>query len=432
MTEIAKPENPAPDRRWVIAVLLLAALAGAIVASQLLRKDAAPRHGPVTAGPKGIAVPPNLPGIVMAEEPKIAPEEAKKLNAVQPFVPGAIPSAKPFRLLTNVADLNKAADCLTAAIYYEAGNETVEGQKAVAQVILNRVRHPAYPKTVCGVIFQGSDRKTGCQFTFTCDGAINRVPSENGWRRANTIARLMLSGAVYAPVGWATHYHTDWVFPSWSAKLDKVRQEGTHLFFRWRAFWGTPAAFRGRYAGNEENQPKLASLSAFHIAPAVATDTGLAGQTINDALLPGEQLPSRPLLIPNEGTAMPPAANGKRMFQNPMGDYHIYLVSRSASPESLLSLSLKACGDRQYCKVMMWTDPAIVPAALPVSDQALSKLSFSYLRNRSTGFEKPLWNCAQFQRSAPGQCIKHHVAAQPAKPQAAAAPKPEGAPGATP
>ncbi|MFT2129823.1 cell wall hydrolase, partial [Staphylococcus epidermidis] len=92
-----------------------------------------------------------------------------------------------------------------------AANETLQGQASVAQVILNRMRHPAYPKTVCGVVFQGSERTTGCQFSFTCDGAMGRPPSAEGWARARAVAASALNGFVAADVGMATHYHANYV-----------------------------------------------------------------------------------------------------------------------------------------------------------------------------------------------------------------------------
>lgn len=412
MTEPITDPNLPSKRGWAIAAAVVLLLGLVMAGVQIARHNAGQKAE--KQAPKTLAVPVNLPGIVMAETPTIAPEVAKKLNAAQPFVLQASVPARPFRLTTGTADMSKAIDCLAATIHYEAGNETIDGQKAVAQVVLNRVRHPAYPKTVCGVVFQGSDRTTGCQFTFTCDGAINRTPSDAGWARAQSLARQMLSGTVYAPVGWATHYHTDWVFPSWSAKLDKVRQEGTHLFFRWRAFWGTPAAFRGRYTGNENNQPKLAGVSQFHLAAPEDTQLALPGA------LPGAVSgTSGPL---DTTSPLPPAPKGaRRTFVNPAGDYQIYLVSQRTEPEALLNLSLQACRDQVYCKIMIWSDGRIVPDALPVSDAALAQLSFSYLRNRSNGFEKALWNCTYFKRSAPGQCIKHQPAPpEPAKPVIAA------------
>ena len=130
-------------------------------------------------------------------------------------------------------------------------------QRAVMQVILNRVRHPAFTNTVCGVIFQGSERSTGCQFTFTCDGSLRRTYPDSLWRAARQRAEEMLGGAVFQPVGNATHYHTNWVYPWWSPKLDKIAQVKTHLFFRWRGFWGSRNALSARYAGGEPDPAAL-------------------------------------------------------------------------------------------------------------------------------------------------------------------------------
>ena len=107
----------------------------------------------------------------------VAPEEAVALNARIPVTDLPLTAAAPFAWgkANNVARA-QALECLTSAIYYEAGQESADGQRAVAQVILNRVRHPAYPSSVCGVVFQGSTRTTGCQFTFTCDGSLARAP----------------------------------------------------------------------------------------------------------------------------------------------------------------------------------------------------------------------------------------------------------------
>jgi hypothetical protein len=157
---------------------------------------------------------------------------------------------------------------LTAAIYYEAASESEDGQRAVAQVVLNRVRHPVYPASVCGVVYQGSERTTGCQFSFTCDGSLRRTPSAYGWRRARQFAAAALSGKVFEGVGYATHYHTNWVVPYWAKTLDKTTAIGAHIFYRWKGHWGTPAAFRERYSGVEKD-PLSALKSALVEAGAV-------------------------------------------------------------------------------------------------------------------------------------------------------------------
>ena len=163
---------------------------------------------------------------------------------------GVVP-ARPFSANTaSTLDRGRALECLTAAIYYEAASEPLQGQEAVAQVILNRARHPAFPATVCGVVYQGSER-AGCQFSFACDGAMQRVPSAGGWARAARVAAAALAGYVYAPVGLATHYHTYAVTPAWNRSLVMTDMVGAHLFHRWKGYWGTAAAFRQIYRGGE-------------------------------------------------------------------------------------------------------------------------------------------------------------------------------------
>lgn len=159
--------------------------------------------------------------------------------------------ARPFALgRSTPLDRARAMECLTAAIYYEAASEPDAGQRAVAQVVLNRARHPAFPATVCGVVYQGSER-TVCQFSFACDGAMARLPLRTAWMRAARAASAALAGYVYAPIGLATHYHTYAVTPSWNRSLVMTDVVGAHFFHRWKGYWGTAAAFRQSYQGGE-------------------------------------------------------------------------------------------------------------------------------------------------------------------------------------
>ncbi len=184
----------------------------------------------------------------------VAPQDAVAINASVPIADLPNPAAKAFKFVpAGLTDKERAVHCLTQAIYYEAATEPLDGQRAVAQVVLNRVRHPAYPNTVCGVVFQGSERTTGCQFTFTCDGSLARAPMASYWSRAKQVAEAALAGYVFKPVGWATHYHTNWVVPYWSSSLVKAAVVGTHIFYRWTGGWGTGPAFTNRYAGIEPN-----------------------------------------------------------------------------------------------------------------------------------------------------------------------------------
>jgi Cell Wall Hydrolase len=175
-------------------------------------------------------------------------EDAKLVNAALPFSNAPLQSARPFAAGGSDLDGRRAELCLTQAVYYEAGFEPAAGRRAVAQVVLNRVRHPAYPKSICGVVYQRSASNI-CQFTFVCDGALYRAPARSGWQQAQAVARAALAGYVETSVGQATHYHADYVSPRWAPMLAKVAQLGQHIFYRWPGAWGRPAAFSGRYVG---------------------------------------------------------------------------------------------------------------------------------------------------------------------------------------
>jgi spore germination cell wall hydrolase CwlJ-like protein len=122
-------------------------------------------------------------------------------------------------------------ECMTEAVYYEARGESARGQAAVAQVVMNRVSHPAFPKTVCGVVFQGAGR-SGCQFSFTCDGSMKRLRDTDAWERSRSVARRTLAGASGADIGRATHFHTTAVSPFWAPSMLRVAQVGTHIFYK--------------------------------------------------------------------------------------------------------------------------------------------------------------------------------------------------------
>ncbi|MDB5434149.1 MAG: hypothetical protein JWR47_406 [Phenylobacterium sp.] len=180
------------------------------------------------------------------------------VNSLRPFAGLPIRPMRPFVLKADADDRARALNCMTQAIYYEAAREPVRGQQAVAQVVLNRVRHPAYPKSICAVVYQGAARPTGCQFTFTCDGALRWAPQAALWRQAQDVARRSLAGFVDREVGSATHYHAAYVLPYWAPTLVKMTQVGQHIFYRWTGPWGEPPAFSGRYAGREADlSPEL-------------------------------------------------------------------------------------------------------------------------------------------------------------------------------
>lgn len=121
--------------------------------------------------------------------------------------------------------------CLTEALYFEARGETVKGQVAVAEVILNRVSSSRFPDSVCHVINQGTGRKYACQFTYTCDGRPENVTEPTAFDRVGKIARMMLNGAPRTLAGGATFYHTTAVNPSWARKFRRTARHGVHLFY---------------------------------------------------------------------------------------------------------------------------------------------------------------------------------------------------------
>ena len=236
----------------VAALAVAAALAGAAHSTPEIVHSAAQ------------AAPPAPPPLLIRQ---LAPEQALQVNQQIPIAQGPNPSAKPFVFTGDKAARAQALECLASAVYYEAGSQDDDGERAVAQVVLNRVRHPAFPASVCGVVYQGSTRPTGCQFTFTCDGSMYRQPDAEGWKRAYRIAEAALNGYVYQPVGYATHYHANYVVPYWASTLAKNAIVGAHIFYRWAGAWGHPGAFVKSYAGHEPNAAALrnAALAAEHV-----------------------------------------------------------------------------------------------------------------------------------------------------------------------
>ena len=207
-------------------------------------------------------------------------EQAKLVNAAMPFASGPVAGAAPFDLAGDSLDHRRALLCLTQAVYYEAGFEPLAGRRAVAQVVLNRLRHPAYPKSVCSVVYQRNSTPV-CQFSFVCDGALYRAPQTAAWSQARDIAAAALAGYVESSVGSATHYHADYVTPRWAPMLAKVVKLGAHIFYRWPGAWGMPAAFTGRYIGEPNDpaamRPAFRPVPAASGTPVVATaDAGVA------------------------------------------------------------------------------------------------------------------------------------------------------------
>ncbi|QIK79120.1 cell wall hydrolase [Sphingomonas piscis] len=208
----------------------------------------------------------------------LTPDDAKAANAERPIVERRYDPAASFRLTGQTASRLRAVECLTQAIYYEAASEGVDGGRAVAQVVLNRLRHPGYPNSVCGVVYEGSARTSGCQFSFTCDGSLAKIPIAYLWKRSRRIASEALAGRVFGPVGHATHYHADYVLPYWADSLDKAAVVGRHIFYSFRGKLGAKAAFHQGYADEEPAPPspppslELIDPAQLSIAPEATTE----------------------------------------------------------------------------------------------------------------------------------------------------------------
>ena len=311
-------------RGWLMLVLAGIGLTGAMATGAAWRAVAA--HAPrveAVATPAGYEADDHFPGaaLLYAADMPAAPAGATGTIALPPLpVPVATAQALvaaevgivPARAFAwNGAtgmDLARATECLTDAIYYEAASEPDAGQRAVAQVVLNRVRHPAFPATVCGVVYQGSERR-GCQFSFACDGAMARVPARAAWARAGRVAAAALAGYVYAPVGLATHYHTYAVTPAWNRTLVMTDVEGAHFFHRWKGYWGTAAAFTQAYRGGEPVPGPHAALAPVMVAAAPVAAPVQVAATPPATIMPAYRDSGAAVIVPGAPRDMLPPAS---------------------------------------------------------------------------------------------------------------------------
>lgn len=368
-----------------------------------------------------IARPPEIAPVVLL---RVSPDDARAINAAVPFVKAPLARAPAFHFVRTRDDYDRARDCLASAAWYEAGDDKV-GEQSVVQVVLNRVVHPAFPKTVCDVVFQGAERATGCQFTFACDGALRRrQPSTVAWMRAQAIADSALGGFVDPKVGLATHYHTDWVVPSWSASLDKIAQVGTHLFFRFRGYWGERAALRRPSGAPEPKVAMLASLSAAH-GKAQEAAFVMPKPTDADILALVDRLqkqgPTRQSLAPaapqTNANGLPDLKGNRMAVSDPAKGHFGLTLDLNRAPGSYALVARALCGTRSRCKVLGWRRET-APAHIRDFDAKQGKALFSF-RSDGKGNEQALWDCRELPRPA-SQCMAGTV--QPT-PQEVAEPK---------
>ena len=320
---------------------------------------------------------------------QLAADDAQARNAAVGFAAAGPGKATPFSFRGSSADRARARDCLALAGMAEAGGGDGD-QRAVMQVILNRVRHPAFAKTVCGVVFEGSQRPTGCQFSFTCDGSLARRYSDAAWRASRARADEMLAGAIDATVGNATHFHANYVYPWWSDKLDKVAQVGPHIFFRWRGFWGTRNALSARYGGGEPDPLRLQG-TALTVATANPLPTLVQG---------GEAVRSITTELVNQTTE-----GGDATPSSPGAGIHFVLVSPSDAPAALVDKARSLCGSEGYCRVQGWSDANNIPAKLPLTEEARRSVRFSFVSASANAAEAIFFDCRTFPAPDVGTCL---------------------------
>ena len=354
-------------------------------------------HSPVhdrEATGEQVLPPPAVPDLPATGEDtvilsQLAADDAQARNAAVGFAEAGPGKATPFSFRGSSADRARARDCLALAGMAEAGGGDGD-QRAVMQVILNRVRHPAFAKTVCGVVFEGSQRPTGCQFSFTCDGSLARRYSDAAWRAARARADEMLAGAIDATVGNATHFHANYVYPWWSDKLDKVAQVGPHIFFRWRGFWGTRNALSARYGGGEPDPLRLQE-TALTVATANPLPTLMQG---------GEAVRSITTELVNQTTE-----GGDATPSSPGAGIHFVLVSPSDAPAALVDKARALCGSEGYCRVQGWSDANNIPAKLPLTEEARRSVRFSFVSASANAAEAIFFDCRTFPAPDVGTCL---------------------------
>ncbi|WP_225871494.1 cell wall hydrolase [Qipengyuania atrilutea] len=306
-----------PRLRWAsLAVLGAVALAAAIAIQSLSAVSPLGGQSPVSeTGSLPSALKPGLfgppaPGKGSVEE--VLEEREALIEVAGLPISNAGPAARAFAFRGSALNRERAIECMAMAVYYEAASEGVKGQQAVAQVVLNRVAHPAYPAGVCDVVFEGSERVTGCQFSFTCDGSLARKPNKYAWLGALDVAKKAIGGQVFADVGLATHYHTHAVRPHWAPNLRPLGAIGEHRFYRWPGRAGTPAAFTMRYSGLEHDQASyVAARSGRPNVSNIADIEEVSDMRMDLSALPETESPLTEALPDDVGTSSPVAAAAK-------------------------------------------------------------------------------------------------------------------------
>ncbi len=238
------------------------------------------------------------PALVEPPMPASRPAElAKPVEPPKPKTPAEI-------LGLNPKQRAKAEHCLAQAVYFEARNEPVRGQIAVAQVVMNRVFSPYYPGEVCAVVFQNAHRHLSCQFTFACDGIPERVTERGPWLRAQRIAKQTLDGKIWRPeVAKATHYHADYVKPKWIRDMRTLVKHGRHIFYRPHV-WGDGRNELGWVLHHELPMPRPRP-------PALVASTGVTPVAVQSEPASQPAAATAPVQRPAQSIAANPIASAR-------------------------------------------------------------------------------------------------------------------------
>ncbi len=246
---IEAAEMPVERAPWLKVAIVVVIVAGALGASSFVPPEQAARaavpisdsiRGQIATMSTGADQAIVVTGASAVERNALIPTSALPVGRLSAFT----------EIGTSSSAYGNALKCMTQAIYYEAANEPETGKRAVAQVVINRLRHPAYPNSVCGVVYEGANARV-CQFSFTCDGSLLRAPMARQWGESRRIAAAALAGSVEPEVGTATNYHADYVVPRWAFTLGKMAQIGRHIFYRLPGRIGSQGAFGDHWTGIE-------------------------------------------------------------------------------------------------------------------------------------------------------------------------------------
>jgi Cell Wall Hydrolase len=320
--------------------------------------------------------------------------------------PGVTPAridlvgAKPFLFAGSLTAREQSVTCLAAAAWYEAGNDAVS-QRSVIQVVLNRFNHPSFPKTICGVVLQGSERSTGCQFSFTCDGSLyRRRPSPASLAAARQMAEAALSGAVDISVSQATHYHADYVAPWWSKKLERLGTVGRHIFYRW---FGA----QGALSGQAKNQMPVAS-AQFARLETDANGNLVSRKNASERAGPTEfEMAYLPVAPSTAALARPAIAAAPTLGSPAKGGAIITVVNNPNLSGRWALDALGRCPGESGCLVLGYASAEIAARNSDLPGSQRDRPLFLLIRDRTSGQVLALWDCDTVQRPDTDQCLPH-------------------------